>query len=101
MSLLFICEEEPPNGPAPVQTAPSEAAHFRPDRQTPVNGTAKGPHFPFANETLPALTAEHIRLRNTVVQAHEQKGVRSVLVTGTGEGVGVTSVAAGLALALG
>lgn len=67
----------------------------------PVNGASTtGNHFQLENETGPALTPEQFKLRNMLLLAREQKEIRSVLITGTDKGVGVTSVAADLALGL-
>jgi len=51
-------------------------------------------------DALSLLSPEQLKLRNTLLLAHEQKGVRSVLITGTSEGVGVTSLAAAMAIGL-
>jgi Mrp family chromosome partitioning ATPase len=66
----------------------------------PTNGALSGNYFQAGDENRPELTPEQFKLRNMLLLAHAQQGVRSVLVTGTGEGVGVTSVAADLALGL-
>jgi Mrp family chromosome partitioning ATPase len=67
----------------------------------PLNGASTaGNYFPHENETRPALTAEQLKLRNMLLLAREQREVRAVMVTGTDKGVGVTSVAADLALGL-
>lgn len=53
-----------------------------------------------APRVIPALTPEQLKLRNMLLLAREQQGVRSVLVTGASEGVGATAVATTLALGL-
>lgn len=55
---------------------------------------------PPVSRVIPALTPEQLKLRNTILLAREQQGVRSVLVTGVSEGVGVTAIATALALGL-
>ncbi len=73
----------------------------KPKNGYPVNGASTaGNYFQLGNETRPALTPEQFKLRNMLLFAREQKEIRSVLVTGTDKGVGVTSVAADLALGL-
>jgi capsular exopolysaccharide synthesis family protein len=64
------------------------------------NGTEIGNVADISGRMIPELSREQHKLSNTVLLAQERQGVRSVLVTGTGEGVGVTSVAATLALGL-
>jgi Mrp family chromosome partitioning ATPase len=86
-------------------------ASGKPMNGKPVNGVSKnggttngvstaGNYLALEKEARPALTPQQFQLRNMLLLGREQKGHCSVLVTGAGEGVGVTSVAADLALGL-
>ncbi|MGH7449792.1 MAG: CpsD/CapB family tyrosine-protein kinase [bacterium] len=83
-----------------------KATNGKPLNGAPLNGgpvnvaSTAGNYFQLENETGPALTPEQFKLRNMLLLARERKEIRSVLVTGTEKGVGVTSVAADLALGL-
>lgn len=55
---------------------------------------------PSSGRLLPALSKEQLKLRNALLLAREQRGIRSVLLTGADEGTGVTAVAVSLALGL-
>ncbi len=56
--------------------------------------------MPARDSTRRALTPEQLKLSNALALAHEQQGVRSVLVTSLDEGAGVTSVCVALARGL-
>jgi Mrp family chromosome partitioning ATPase len=86
----------PVNG-RPLNGKPAGATPLNGER---IDGALSGNYFQAGDENRPELTPEQFKLRNMLLLAHAQQGVRSVLVTGTGEGVGVTSVAADLALGL-
>jgi Mrp family chromosome partitioning ATPase len=68
--------------------------------EVPRNGAELDTPRDFSNRLVPELTREQLKLRNPLLLANEQLGVRSVLITGAGQGVGVTSVAVTLALGL-
>ncbi|MCI0692488.1 CpsD/CapB family tyrosine-protein kinase [candidate division KSB1 bacterium] len=72
----------------------------RPTSEVPRNGAELDTPRDISNRLVPELTREQLRLRNPLLLANEQLGVRSVLITGASQGVGVTSVAITLALGL-
>ncbi len=66
----------------------------------PRNGVDSEPLADVAARMIPELSREQLKLRNNLLLARERQGVRSLVVTGTSEGVGVTAVATTLALGL-
>ncbi|MDZ7267813.1 MAG: CpsD/CapB family tyrosine-protein kinase [candidate division KSB1 bacterium] len=62
--------------------------------------TETGVGSPTIGRLLPRLSKEQLKLRNILLLAREQRGIRSVLLTGADEGAGVTAVAVSLALGL-
>jgi Mrp family chromosome partitioning ATPase len=84
----------------PSYAKSSGVSQPRSSPELPRNGAELGAPADYANRLIPELTREQLKLRNPVLLANEQHGVRSVLVTGVSQGVGVTSVAVTLALGL-
>jgi capsular exopolysaccharide synthesis family protein len=66
----------------------------------PVDGIPKRAFLQSSEPSPATLSREQLKLRNTVLLAHEQHDVRSVLVTGASEGAGATTVSLALARGL-
>lgn len=95
--------DEDAGTPSPL-SGYAKPSDFSPTRSvydfSSTNGTEIGKVADLSGRMIPELSREQHKLSNTVLLAQERQGIRSVLVTGTSEGVGVTSVAATLALGL-
>lgn len=88
------------HSPATDFAATSDLAQPRVTRDVPRNGVETEPLADATPRMIPELSREQLRLRNNLLLARERQGVRSLVVTGTSEGVGVTAVATTLALGL-
>jgi capsular exopolysaccharide synthesis family protein len=86
--------------PVPSYAKSASVPSPRTSPEVPRNGAELGAPADYSNRLIPELTREQLKLRNPLLLANEQQGVRSVLVTGASQGVGVTSVAVTLALGL-
>lgn len=86
--------------PLPELGKHSEIPQSRAPRSRHQNGSEVGALADTSNRMIPVLSREQFKLRNAMLFTQEQQGIRSVLVTGAGEGVGVTSVATTLALGM-
>jgi len=95
-----VGEEANSHGQAPGYAKASEVSHPRSTRDVPRNGVEPGTFSEFSARMIPELSRDQLKLRNNLLLARERQGVRSVLVTGANEGVGVTAVATTLALGL-
>ena len=79
--------------PASDYAAASDLTQPRVARDVPRNGVETEPLAEATPRMIPELSREQLRLRNNLLLARERQGVRSLVVSGTGEGVGVTAVA--------
>jgi Mrp family chromosome partitioning ATPase len=94
---LHLDEETAYSSQLPSRAAPSDS---NASSEVPLNGAEAGTVSQVSGRVMAALSPEQFKLRNALLFAHEQQGVRSTLVTGTSEGVGTTSIAVALALGL-
>jgi len=93
-------EEANSHGQASGYAKSSDVAPARSTRDVPRNGAEPGAFAELSVRMIPELSREQLKLRNDLLLAQQRQGIRSVLVTGASEGVGVTAVATTLALGL-
>ncbi len=98
--MLPFGEDWEASSPVPSYAKSANVSQPRSSPEVPRNGAELDAAADLSNRLIPELSREQLKLRNPVLLANEQQGVRSVLVTGAGQGVGVTSVATTLALGL-
>jgi Mrp family chromosome partitioning ATPase len=96
----FFGEEANAHGQTSGFAKTSELSQPRSTREVPRNGAEPGAFSEYSARMIPELSRDQLKLRNNLLIAREQQGVRSVVITGTSEGVGVTAVATTLALGL-
>ncbi len=97
---LPLSEEVDSPNQVPGHTKSSDLSQPRSTRDVPRNGADPEPLAEVTARMIPELSRDQLKLRNNLLLARERQGVRSVVVTGTSEGVGVTAVATTLALGL-
>jgi Mrp family chromosome partitioning ATPase len=95
-----VGEEANSHGQTSGYADPLEISSPHSSHDVPRNGADPGNFAEFAARMVPELSRDQLKLRNNLLLARERQGVRSVLVTGTSDGVGVTAVATTLALGL-
>jgi capsular exopolysaccharide synthesis family protein len=98
--MLLIGEGWDPPSSVPSFAKSTGVSQPRSSPEVPRNGAELDTPRDFSNRLVPELTREQLKLRQPLLLANEQHGVRSVLITGASQGVGVTSVAVTLALGL-